>query len=271
MSAHPATEDTIDTASLIAPLGNAGRALEIADRLTQAIHLGLLADGEQLPPESEFAQHLGVAQMTLREAFAVLRERGLVETRRGRNGGTFVKRFMEPPEEPDRARLTTISVGELRDLADEQTAISGAAARLAAERSTARDLKRISALARQLEVATTRGTRMKADSRFHIEIAVATRSERLLQREVTLRAESSGMLWLPHLDTPEETSIVQEHQQIVTAIESEDGEAAYTAAVRHVRHDLRRLSAGHRACLDADRSQHTLTTSPSHTSRTADG
>lgn len=62
------------------------------------------------------------------------------------------------------------------------------------------------------------------------------------------------MLWLPSSSARDEASIVQEHHEIVVAIESEDGDAAQAAAVRHVRQDLRRLSAGHRVCLDAERS-----------------
>ena len=70
--------------SLIAPLAAAGRAEEVVFRVGQAIQLGLLNDGEQLPPEAEFAGQLGVSAMTLREALAILRQRGLVETRRER-------------------------------------------------------------------------------------------------------------------------------------------------------------------------------------------
>ena len=78
--------------SLISPLAAAGRAEEVVQRVSQAIQLGLFVDGEQLPPETEFAAQLGVSAMTLREALATLRQQGLVETRRGRTGGTFVRR-----------------------------------------------------------------------------------------------------------------------------------------------------------------------------------
>lgn len=222
-----------------------GRAGEIADRLTEAIHLGLFRDGQQLPPEAEFAQQLGVAPMTLRESISTLRERGLVETRRGRNGGTFVKRSLEPPAEPDLVRLGEISVSALRDLADEQQAISGMAARLAAERATSRSVRRILELVDQLSVAASRGARMKADSRFHVEVAIATRSDRLVRREVALQAESAGMLWLPHLDDDDIAAIGREHHDIATAIAAEDGESAQRAAESHVRRNLRRLTAAH--------------------------
>lgn len=182
--------------------------------------------------------------MTLRESIALLRSRGLVETRRGRRGGTFVKRQLEPPEQPDRERLSAASVGELRDLSDEHVAIGGAAGRLAAERATPRDVKRIRMFAEQLAEAVTRGARMRLDSRFHIEIAVATRSQRLLRREVALQAESAGMLWLPHLAPGDHDAIVREHQDLAAAIEREDGDAAQSAAVFHIRENLRRLAKG---------------------------
>ena len=66
-----------------------GRTEEVVRRLIEVIDLGLLAEGEQLPSESELAMQLGVATVTLREALAVLRQRGLIETRRGQ-GYRFV-------------------------------------------------------------------------------------------------------------------------------------------------------------------------------------
>src|SRR5215472_5566896 len=119
--------------SLISPLAAAGRVDEVVQRVSHAIQLGLFVDGEQLPPETEFAAQLGVSAMTLREALAVLRQQGLVETRRGRTGGTFVRRPSSPPLHDLRSRLLGMTVSTLRDLADEQFAVSGAAARLAAE------------------------------------------------------------------------------------------------------------------------------------------
>jgi GntR family transcriptional regulator, transcriptional repressor for pyruvate dehydrogenase complex len=220
--------------------------------LTEAIHLGLIADGEQLPPEAEFAHLLGVAPMTLRESISTLRDRGLVETRRGRHGGTFVKRSLEPPPEPDRDRLAEISVAALRDLADEQLAITGLSARLAAERAAPRSLRLILALVDQIGTAVSRGARIKADSRFHIEVAIATRSERLVRREVALQAETVGMLWLPQLSAADTEEIVTEHHEIAQAIAAEDAEAAQHAAERHVRANLRRLTTAHLHLIEDD-------------------
>ena len=60
------------------------------ERLAQGIRLGVLTEGDRLPPERELADTFGVSRVTLREAIRALRDAGLVESRRGRGGGTFV-------------------------------------------------------------------------------------------------------------------------------------------------------------------------------------
>ena len=75
-----------------------GRAEQVAQRLTDGIVLGVLDPGERLPSEPELARRFGVALITVREGLGILREAGLVETRRGREGGSFVvARRRRPP------------------------------------------------------------------------------------------------------------------------------------------------------------------------------
>src|SRR4051794_24590495 len=92
----------LTTATARTILGTAqpsGRAEQVAQRLGEAIRLGLILDGERLPPEIQLSEQLGVATVTLREALAALRKEGLIVTRRGRGGGTFVR--SPQPELPD--------------------------------------------------------------------------------------------------------------------------------------------------------------------------
>jgi GntR family transcriptional regulator, transcriptional repressor for pyruvate dehydrogenase complex len=247
--------------SLISPLAAAGRADEVVHRVSQAIQLGLFVDGEQLPPETEFAAQLGVSAMTLREALATLRQQGLVETRRGRTGGTFVRR----PEPPSVAalceRLHGMTTSTLRDLIDEQFAVSGAAAKLAAARASGASVRRLHALVHQLSGATSLGSRIRADSRFHIEVAIASQSERLTRLEVELQTQLGELLWLPPepvglapvssgpASHGEATGLLDpavaaaEHAAIAEAIAAEDGDGARLLAERHVERTLQRLTA----------------------------
>ena len=69
---------------MFAPIDPGGGRVEaVANRLSDSISLGMLRDGDQLPAQQDLAGHLGVSLITLRDALALLKERGLIETRRG--------------------------------------------------------------------------------------------------------------------------------------------------------------------------------------------
>lgn len=69
----------------------AGNGFEEAlEQILQVVRLGLVPGGERLPAERELAERLGISRVTLREVLKVLQDQGLVESRRGRYGGTFV-------------------------------------------------------------------------------------------------------------------------------------------------------------------------------------
>ena len=219
-----------------------GRADEIVQRITEAIHLGLLDDGERLPVEIDLAAQFGVAPMTVREALAVLRDEGLVETRRGRSGGSFVRRPAGPPIAALEARLAGMSASDLRDLFDEHTAVVGQAAKLAAERAAPYAVRRLFALTDQLGSAASAGARIRADSRFHIQLAVAAQSARLARREANLQAEVSGLIWVPVDPAVDVAGYVGEKHAIAAAVAAEQAEEARRLAEAHVMGQLGRLT-----------------------------
>lgn len=218
-----------------------GRTDEVARRLVEAIELGLFAEGQQLPSESELALQLGVATVTLREALVVLRQRGLIETRRGRNGGSFVCAPVELPEALLLQRLRDMSGPDLRDLGDEQTAISGTAARLAAKRSSPEQQGRIAHHIDMLRQAGSRLARHRADARFHIEVAAAAQSLRLTHAEMRLQSEVGELLWMEAAGGGDITLVEQEHQAILQALVAGDSVLAGALAEAHVNRGIKRL------------------------------
>lgn len=227
--------------TVFAPLGRGGRAEEVIQRIAESIALGLLADGEQLPSETELAARLGVSTVTLREALASLRQQGLIETRRGRNGGSFVRSAIGLSKAVLETRLRSFSVSELRDAGDELAAVSGAAARLAATRASTDSIRRLSALAEQVAEVTGASQRARADSRFHVEVAVAANSERLSRLEAGLQAEVGTLLWWPDSTGQQVAAAAAEHVAIAQAIHREDGGLARDLAEQHVNGNTHRL------------------------------
>jgi GntR family transcriptional repressor for pyruvate dehydrogenase complex len=222
---------------VFAPLSEQSRTGEVVRQLTESIELGLLPAGFRLPPESELAEQLGVSAMTLREALATLREQGLVVTRRGRGGGSFV----ESIEGRERGRgsgmesaLRAYSVEDLRDLLDHHDAIGAAAAKLAAERAGASELARLAANVARLDGAPTVVEQRQADAAFHIELAAAAHSTRLTREEVRFQGEISGLLWLLPRRAPSLEAAVAEHTAILAALEGRDPFAARLTLESHL-------------------------------------
>nr|WP_238354902.1 FCD domain-containing protein [Kribbella sandramycini] len=213
----------------------------VARRLTDAIALGLIPDSEQLPGESDLAGIFGVSTTTIREALSALRLRGLIDTRRGRGGGSFVRAQEDMSSSLVRARLEELSLAQLRDLGDHYGAIAGTAARLAAERATPDDVRRLAAVCDALEHAEGPGARRRADAQFHIEVAATAQSTRLYRAEVSLQAEVGTLLWLAFGDDDSHRRTVASCREVVAAIERTDGDAARAAAEERVADSTARL------------------------------
>ncbi|MGI8667915.1 MAG: FadR/GntR family transcriptional regulator [Jatrophihabitans sp.] len=140
------------------------------ERLAQGIRLGVLVVGSRLPPERELADTLGVSRVTLREAIRALRDAGLVESRRGRGGGTFVV-APKPAKARSASQIGQSITHSLDDALDLRRVVEPGAAALAASRTlTAADR---ASLLRYLEDATgcSATERRLADSRLHLAIA----------------------------------------------------------------------------------------------------
>ncbi|WP_432850118.1 FadR/GntR family transcriptional regulator [Amycolatopsis sp. CA-161197] len=226
--------------AMFAPLDQLGRAEAVAARLLDAITLGLLDDAEQLPSEVELAAQFRVSTVTVREALAVLRQQGLVETRRGRGGGSFVRTPAWPAPSSWAQRLRLVSLADLRDFGDHYLAVAGSAAKLASERSSQEDLERLRLTSEDL-LGTTGPEATRAERHFHLEIAAAAQSPRLTNQEVQLQGEHGGLLWVPLDGEDTCRQSYAEHHAIVTAIAAADGDLARKLTEEHILSALDRL------------------------------
>ncbi len=201
----------------------------------------MLRVGERLPPEAELASQFGIAVATLRKALAQLRAQGVVETRRGRNGGTFVVQAPFPSVETLVAALGRIRVVQLRDFADEHGAIAGMAARLAAERVPSAQRTRLAELAFRAREARGVQELSLADNRFHVEIAVLSQSQRLLTAEQRLQAEIGPLLWCKETSQASPQEAFNEHLALIMAIEQGHPAEAQRIAEEHAMHNVRSI------------------------------
>jgi len=226
--------------SILVPLDMGGRAGAVTDRLREAIFLNVFPGGRPLPSEAVLSSELGVSTKTLRESLVVLRAEGLIETRRGRTGGSFVKKTPGVSPAAVRLRLAGLSASQLRDLSDEHRAVSGTAALLAADRADDDQIALLAERALGVRDASTAVSRGRADTQFHTEVAVAAQSERLMRSEVMLQRDSRDLLWA--CDSPfDPDQAALDHQRIADAIARQDGDAARALAEEHIMSNYRFL------------------------------
>jgi DNA-binding FadR family transcriptional regulator len=219
-------------------LATPSRVDEITDRLVTAIAIGEYLPGARLPVERELATELRVGRMTVRAALARLLERGLIETRRGRGGGSYV--LDQWPESSTEAvgRTLSMRLGDLRDRCDALCRLQGTVSRAAAESRSEHD---ISALMERFEAYRTAETGLaaqQADSRLHLAIMDAAHNDVLKQLLLDLKATVSigapAHLWgEPSTMRSMELRALREHEHLVSAIADGRGDDADELARHH--------------------------------------
>ena len=204
---------------------------ETVERLGTAIKLGLLPPGSRLPPERELAEQLDISRSTLRQALTALVQSGHLMAARGRGGGTFVA--AAPP-------LTvggpTPSAERFRDVLDYRVAIETGAATLAAERANEDHLKAMTELVQVMADGAKPPFEpyRRADIRFHIALAEAAESPRLVAAMTEVQGQMSELI--AHIAHPEEvlTRSNEQHRELVATLGRRDAAAAVALVRRHL-------------------------------------
>jgi GntR family transcriptional regulator, transcriptional repressor for pyruvate dehydrogenase complex len=234
------------------PLGPPkNRTGEVVERLAAEIASGRLSPGARLPTEQQLTVALGVSRTVVREAVAVLRAEGLVETRQG--VGAFVVRDVQRrPFRIDPDGLSTIA--EVVQLMELRTGVEVEAAGIAAERTSVAKRARIVKALEAIEEAIARGeAAIDEDFAFHQAIAEATGNPQffrfveflgrfLIPRQSVRTALKNG----PDLRTYLQR-IQREHRAIAQAIGAGDETAARQSMRRHLqgsRQRYQRLASG---------------------------
>lgn len=238
-----------------APAGVLHRALDtptrvddVTDRLITAIAIGEYLPGARLPVERELAAQLGAGRMTVRAALARLVERGLLHTRRGRGGGSFVCDQWPDSSTEIVGRTLGNRLADLRDRCDALCRIQGAVCRAAAESRTEADVVALGDRFSDYRTASSGLAKQQADSRFHQAVSAAAHNAVLTQVLGELNASVSiaapAHLWgEPSTREAMETRALHEHEAMVRAIAEQRADDADALARRHGTIDFELITA----------------------------
>ena len=140
----------------------------VMDSLLKAMEAGTIRVGEELPPERDLAEALGISRNSLRECLAIMSFMGIVENRGNR------KILVKNADRFRKARsLIDLSYSQdtFEDFMEFRRTNEREIARLACVRATEEDLERLRNSVERLEADATD---FEADVDFHVNLAYAS-------------------------------------------------------------------------------------------------
>lgn len=207
MPTAPKRSDVALEHSVLRPVRTHHAFEACVEQLATAIRLGVYPLGSVLPAERELAERLGVSRATLREAMAALRQAGLIETRRGRGGGTVVTLRPKTPSARRAARVSAEQRSDWLDVLEFRRIAEPGAAYLAARRQRDGVLgdderEQLRSAHDAVAAADKPAAHRQADSRLHLTVATLAGSPRAVAAVTDVqRVLHEMLLAIPVLDT----------------------------------------------------------------------
>jgi DNA-binding FadR family transcriptional regulator/DNA repair exonuclease SbcCD nuclease subunit len=152
------------------------RYAAIVEHIEAHIAKGSLAPGDRLPSERQLAATLKVSRSSVREGLRVLDQRGLLEIRRGRRGGAYLRQPSHRQTTAEMEMLLHFDRLTLDQINDFRLAIEGYVTALAARSAGPADIRQLHRRLERVRAGIKRGaawidTYIEADKAVHLYVA----------------------------------------------------------------------------------------------------
>ena len=208
---------------------------QIADHILSGIAVGALPEGTLLPGERTLAADLQVSRSSVRAALLRLERLGVVERRRGRGGGTFVKTARPEALAPMAGRIDEFHA-ERRNLLDARAVFQNSLAATAARRRTEDELSELRELAEVYSQRAEAAAARTADAQFHFAIARAGHNPELVRMAIDLDTKINAGFRHDPFSAELFDHAVDDHAAIVEAIAAGDATEAGRLCEEHFRY-----------------------------------
>jgi len=213
---------------------------DVLQQIIRELENKKLRIGDRLPPERDLTKTIGVSRSTLREAFRVLEQQGIIETKPG--DGRYIVGL--PNLGNKQNLLESLENAAIWDLLEARETLEIKIVELACERASEQDLLNI----REAEMLLSGENKsniiypVDADYAFHLAVAEAAQNV-VFTSYIRINLELLARIRKKTLNSPERVEqLKREHQAIREAIEARDKEAAKLAQQLHLRNIRRRIS-----------------------------
>jgi GntR family transcriptional regulator, transcriptional repressor for pyruvate dehydrogenase complex len=229
-------ETETPTQHLFEPVATSRISSAIVDQIRELIGSGRLGVGDRLPSERELAEQFGVSRVTVRDALRSLEAVGLLRIKVGANGGAFLR----APSSADAGRgisdMLLMAHLSPDDVAEARLVLELNTVMLAVRRAEPEDIQALRAICERSASLVSRGEYdIHLSWDFHERLAAATHNPALEMIHHAFR----GPLSLARARAREPASVshrrtVEEHTELVDALEARDAERARTILAHHL-------------------------------------
>lgn len=231
------------TTGIFRPLRSGRVSSEIVGQIVTAIEGGQLDVGDRLPSERELTERFGVSRVTVRDALRILEANGLVEVRMGARGGAFVT-----APGPDRlgenlARMLQLADVEPWELEETRHRLEMAVLEPVVERATGDDLRDLREICDRTEAAIAAGAfHPRFSAEFHVRLAAAAHNRAMTLLFGSFHGAILLNLLRARASNPEHgLRGLDEHRQLIAAIERRDVGSARTLMTEHLERTAHRI------------------------------
>ena len=224
------------------PLNEKKNFEKIVDLLKQNVFSGKFHPGDRLPAEREMARALKVSRLSVREAYRALQLFGMVEIRRGNEGGAFIRApslHSIIQSVSDHFRFQGITLEEWNEA---RLLLELDIARLAIERADDRDFERLERLVEEANGQIRAGfPAHKENIRFHLCFAEIARNPILFTAYSSMMDLLLNSLVALRADVEHSRSAVTAHTRIINTLKEGNFDRLSLVIKEHVHEAGKRL------------------------------
>ena len=237
MSNDQISDNSMLETTSIAPLEREPRLYErVVDKILSLISTGAWKSGYRLPPERELSEAFGVSRTVVREAIKALEARGVLESVAGSGVSVrladfdMVSRSLQTYMQLSKRVDFEIRLNEVRRVLEVEMVA------LAASRRTPEQLEKLHEICQQMRASgNTAKVMAELDFQLHVTLAEATQNDLFKVLLAPLINQLRDQIILTWEDFPRPVNeVFDQHESIVSAVESGDAEAARQAMLRHL-------------------------------------
>ena len=231
---------TIMLGVIVFHIADSSRVFEdIMQQIQDAILQGRLKPGDKLPSERDLQLTLKASRTTIREALRNLEQKGLIEIKRGKKGGSFIKEISFEKMSENLEMLISWRRISLDELAEFRMNTEADAAGLAAQRATAEDTKELRDLLEEMVDYAKAGQNQilffyKTDAKLHMLLSRISGNPIYQWVLMAIHKNVSSYYTLLPREKYHIQDIIDNWTQTIEAIEKHDATTVTALAKAHV-------------------------------------